>query len=57
MLPLASIEGDVPTGLGQPVLAKGIALSKIHHAAFDNHLTGIDADGRVPRLRAVAHAA
>jgi hypothetical protein len=28
MLPLASIEGDVPTGLGQPVLAKGIALSK-----------------------------
>jgi hypothetical protein len=25
----------------------GIALSKIHHAAFDNHLIGIDPNGRV----------
>jgi putative restriction endonuclease len=33
--------------LGQPVIANGIALSKIHHAAFDNHLIGIDPDGRV----------
>ena len=32
---------------GQPVVANGLALSKIHHAAFDNHLIGIDADGRV----------
>ena len=29
------------------MLANGIALSKIHHAAFDNHLIGIDPDGRV----------
>jgi putative restriction endonuclease len=29
------------------VVANGIALSKIHHAAFDNHLIGIDPDGRV----------
>jgi putative restriction endonuclease len=29
--------------LGQPV----IALSKIHHAAFDNQLIGINPDGRV----------
>jgi putative restriction endonuclease len=29
------------------VLANGIALSKIHHAAFDNHLIGIDPDGRI----------
>jgi putative restriction endonuclease len=36
-----------PTLLGQPVVANGIALSKIHHAAFDNHLMGIDPDGRV----------
>ena len=27
---------------GQPVAANGIALSKIHHAAFDNHLIGMD---------------
>jgi putative restriction endonuclease len=32
---------------GQPVIANGIALSKMHHAAFDNHLMGIDPDGRV----------
>jgi putative restriction endonuclease len=29
------------------LIANGIALSKIHHAAFDNHLIGIDPDGRV----------
>ena len=33
--------------MGQPVVANGIALSKIHHAAFDSHLIGIDPDGRV----------
>jgi len=33
--------------LVKPVVANGIALSKIHHAAFDNHLIGIDPDGRV----------
>jgi len=29
------------------VIANGIARSKIRHAAFDNHLIGIDPDGRV----------
>ena len=38
---------DADELLGQPVVANGIALSKIHHAAFDNHLIGIDPDGRV----------
>ena len=38
----------MPTSFwAQPVIAHGIALSKIHHAAFDNHLIGIDPDGRV----------
>jgi putative restriction endonuclease len=30
--------------LGQPVVPNGIPLSKIHHAAFDAHLIGIDPD-------------
>jgi putative restriction endonuclease len=38
---------DADELLGRPVVANGIALSKIHHAAFDNHLMGIDPDGRV----------
>jgi putative restriction endonuclease len=28
----------------QPVVPNGIPLSKIHHAAFDAHLVGIDPD-------------
>jgi putative restriction endonuclease len=38
---------DTDELLGQPVIANGIALSKIQHAAFDNHLIGIALDGRV----------
>jgi putative restriction endonuclease len=33
--------------LGQPVVPNGIPLSKIHHAAFDAHLIGIDPDLRL----------
>jgi putative restriction endonuclease len=33
--------------LGQPVVPNGIPLSKIHHAAFDVHLIGIDPDYRL----------
>ena len=33
--------------LGQPVVPNGIPLSKIHHAAFDAHLIGIDPDYRL----------
>lgn len=31
----------------QPVVPNGIPLSKIHHAAFDAHLIGIDPDFRL----------
>jgi putative restriction endonuclease len=47
LLDAAHIMADADELLGQPVIANGIALSKIHHAAFDNHLIGIDPDGRV----------
>ena len=47
LLDAAHIMADAHELLGQPVVANGVALSKIHHAAFDNHLIGIDADGRV----------
>jgi putative restriction endonuclease len=29
---------------GHPIVTNGIPLSKIHHAAFDAHLIGIDPD-------------
>lgn len=35
---------DVNPELGQPVILNGLLLSKIHHAAFDSHLIGIDPD-------------
>jgi putative restriction endonuclease len=47
LLDAAHIMADADELLGQPIVANGIALSKIHHAAFDNHLIGIDPDGRV----------
>jgi putative restriction endonuclease len=47
LLDAAHIMADADGLLGQPVIANGISLSKIHHAAFDNHLIGIDPDGRV----------
>lgn len=47
LLDAAHITADRNELLGQPVVGNGIALSKIHHAAFDNHLIGIDPDGRV----------
>lgn len=33
--------------LGQPVVPNGISLCKIHHAAYDENLVGIDPDYRV----------
>jgi putative restriction endonuclease len=42
LLDAAHIMADAHELMGQPVVANGIALSKIHHAAFDNHLIGID---------------
>jgi putative restriction endonuclease len=47
LLDAAHIVNDAHERLGQPVVANGIPLSKIHHAAFDSHLIGIDPDFRV----------
>jgi putative restriction endonuclease len=44
LLDAAHIISDKDERLGQPVVPNGIPLSKIHHAAFDAHLIGIDAD-------------
>jgi len=47
LLDAAHIMEDGNEKLGQPVVTNGIPLSKIHHAAFDAHLIGIDADYRL----------
>jgi putative restriction endonuclease len=44
LLDAAHIFSDKDDLLGQPVVPNGIPLSKIHHAAFDAHLIGIDPD-------------
>jgi len=44
LLDAAHIVSDKDERLGQPVVPNGIPLSKIHHAAFDAHLIGIDPD-------------
>jgi putative restriction endonuclease len=47
LLDAAHIIFDKDESLGQPVVPNGIPLSKIHHAAFDAHLIGIDPDYKV----------
>lgn len=47
LLDAAHIISDKHEVLGQPVVPNGIPLSKIHHAAFDAHLIGIDPDYRL----------
>ena len=47
LLDAAHIVPDKDEQLGQPVVPNGIPLSKIHHAAFDAHLIGIDPDYRL----------
>jgi putative restriction endonuclease len=47
LLDAAHIVQDKDERLGQPIVPNGIPLSKIHHAAFDAHLIGIDADYRI----------
>jgi putative restriction endonuclease len=44
LLDAAHIVSDTDEKFGQPVVPNGIPLSKIHHAAFDAHLIGIDPD-------------
>lgn len=53
LLDAAHIISDRDETLGQPVVQNGIPLTKLHHAAFDAHLIGVDADFRLhvaPRL-------
>ena len=47
LLDAAHIISDKNERLGQPIVANGLPLSKIHHAAFDAHLLGIDPDYRL----------
>ena len=47
LLDAAHIVPDANERLGQPVVPNGLPLSKIHHAAFDAHLIGIDPDFRI----------
>ena len=47
LLDAAHIMADREEALGQPVVSNGLPLSKIHHAAFDAHLIGIDPDYRL----------
>ncbi len=56
LLDAAHIVSDSDEKYGQPVITNGLPLSKIHHAAFDKHLIGIDPDYRIHvsnRLRAL----
>jgi putative restriction endonuclease len=47
LLDAAHIVADIDEQLGQPIVPNGLPLSKIHHAAFDAHLIGIDPDYRL----------
>jgi putative restriction endonuclease len=47
LLDAAHIIADQDEFMGQPVIPNGLALSKLHHAAFDAHLIGIDPDYRI----------
>ena len=47
MLDAAHIVMDADEQLGQPIVSNGLPLTKLHHAAFDAHLIGIDPDYRV----------
>ena len=47
LLDAAHIVSDKDELLGQPLVRNGMPLSRIHHAAFDAHLIGIDPDYQV----------
>jgi putative restriction endonuclease len=47
LLDAAHIIEDKNQEFGQPIVSNGIPLSKVHHAAFDAHLIGIDARFRL----------
>ena len=47
LLDAAHIVEDKDERLGHPIVPNGIPLSKVHHAAFDTQLIGIDPDYRL----------
>ena len=47
LLDAAHIVMDADEQLGQPIVSNGLPLTKLHHAAFDTHLIGIDPDFRI----------
>jgi putative restriction endonuclease len=47
LLDAAHIIMDADEQLGQPIVSNGLPLTKLHHAAFDAHLIGIDPDFRI----------
>jgi putative restriction endonuclease len=47
LIDAAHIVSDREERLGQPVVPNGLPLSKMHHAAFDANLIGIDPDYRI----------
>ena len=47
LLDAAHIIPDIDVQFGQPIVPNGLPLSKVHHAAFDAHMIGIDPDYRV----------
>jgi putative restriction endonuclease len=47
LLDAAHIMDDGNERYGQPIVSNGLPLSKIHHAAFDAQLIGIDPDSKI----------
>ena len=47
LLDAAHIVMDADEQLGQLIVSNGLPLPKLHHAAFDAHLIGIDPDYRI----------
>jgi putative restriction endonuclease len=47
LIDAAHIVADKHELLGQPIVSNGLPLSKIHHAAFDAHLIGVDPDFKI----------
>ena len=42
LLDAAHIVMDADEQLGHPIVSNGLPLTKLHHAAFDAHLIGVD---------------
>jgi putative restriction endonuclease len=53
LLDAAHIVPDADLDLGQPIIPNGLAMSRLHHAAYDAGLLGIDPTGRIHVSRAL----